>query len=143
MLDLTAFLQDAPGALEALGAELRHALEQVGFYYIYGHGIPQDLIDQVFAACAHFHAQPFAAKMALRANEHNVGYMPVNGYVSTSSRVEQATRPNLVEAFFVKRDLPPNHPDVLAQIRYRCTNQWPAPESLPGFRETVVAYLVD
>jgi len=98
------------------------------------------LIDEVFAACARFHAQPVAAKMALRANEHNVGYMPVNGYVSKSSRVEQATRPNLVEAFFVKRDLPPNHPDVLAQVRYRCTNQWPAPERLPGFRETVVAY---
>jgi len=32
MLDLTAFLQDVPGALEALGTELRHALEQVGFY---------------------------------------------------------------------------------------------------------------
>ena len=140
MLDLTAFLQNAPGALEALGAALRHALEQVGFYYICGHGIPQDLIDEVFAACARFHAQPFAAKMALRANEHNVGYMPVNGYVSTSSRVEPATRPNLVEAFFVKRDLPPDHPDVLAQIRYRCTNQWPAPEHLPGFHDTVVAY---
>ena len=78
--------------------------------------------------------------MALRANEHNVGSMPVNGYVSTSSRVEQATQPNLVEAFFVKRDLPPDHPDVLAQIRYRCPNQWPAPECLPGFRDTVVAY---
>jgi isopenicillin N synthase-like dioxygenase len=140
MLDLTAFLQDVPGALEALGTELRHALEQVGFYYICGHGIAQDLIDEVFVACARFHAQPVAAKMALRANEHNVGYMPVNGYVSKSSRVEQATRPNLVEAFFVKRDLPPNHPDVLAQVRYRCTNQWPAPERLPGFRETVVAY---
>jgi isopenicillin N synthase-like dioxygenase len=39
-------------------------LEQVGFYYICGHGIPQDLIDHVFVACARFHAQPFAAKMA-------------------------------------------------------------------------------
>jgi len=27
ILDLTAFLQDVPGALEALGTELRHALE--------------------------------------------------------------------------------------------------------------------
>ena len=104
MLDLTAFLQHAPGALEALAADLQHALEQVGFYYICGHGIAQDLIDEVFAACARFHAQPLAAKMALRANEHNVGYMPVNGYVSKSSRVEKASRPNLVEAFFVKRD---------------------------------------
>src|SRR3979409_292276 len=84
MLDLTAFLQEVPGALEALGAALRHALEQVGVYYIFGHGIPQDRIAHVFAACTRFHAQPLAVKMALRANEHNVGYMPVNGYVSTS-----------------------------------------------------------
>ena len=78
--------------------------------------------------------------MALRANAHNVGYMPVNGYVSTRSQVETASRPNLVEAFFVKRDLPPEHPDVCAQIRYRGTNQWPDPEACPGFRATIVAY---
>jgi isopenicillin N synthase-like dioxygenase len=137
---MTAYVNQEPDALESLGAELRVALEQVGFYYLRGHGVSQRLIDEVFAACAQFHAQPLAAKMALRANEHNVGYMPVNGYVSKSSRVEQATRPNLVEAFFVKRDLPADHPDVLANIRYRCTNQWPAPPACPGFRETVVAY---
>jgi hypothetical protein len=28
MLDLTAFVQEVPGALEALGVELRHALER-------------------------------------------------------------------------------------------------------------------
>jgi isopenicillin N synthase-like dioxygenase len=137
---MTAYVNQEPGALEALGAELRVALEQVGFYYLRGHGVSQRLIDEVFAACAQFHAQPLATKMALRANEHNVGYMPVNGYVSKSSRVEQATRPNLVEAFFVKRDLPADHPDVLANIRYRCTNQWPTPLACLGFRETVVAY---
>ncbi len=140
ILDITAFLNDEPRALAALAEELRDALTHVGFYYIRGHDVPQSLIDQVFAACARFHAQPVEAKMALRANEHNVGYMPVNGYVSKSSRVEHATRPNLVEAFFVKRDLAPDHPDVLAHIRYRCTNQWPNPEALPGFRDTVVAY---
>lgn len=140
VLDVAAFLNDAPGALASLGAELRVALEHVGFYYLRGHDVPQSLIDRVFAACARFHAQPLTAKMALRANVHNVGYMPVNGYVSRSSRVEKATRPNLVEAFFVKRDLPPDHPDVLANIPYRCTNQWPDPQALSGFRDTVVTY---
>jgi isopenicillin N synthase-like dioxygenase len=140
ILDVADFLSGAPGALEPLSVALRDAMEDIGFYYLRGHDVPQSLIDDVFAACARFHAQPLEAKMALRANEHNVGYMPVNGYVSKSSRVEKATRPNLVEAFFVKRDLPPDHPDVLANIRYRCANQWPAPEALPGFRETVVAY---
>lgn len=140
VLDIGSFLNDEPGALQTLGAALREALEHVGFYYICGHPVPQALIDRIFAACARFHAQPLSAKMALRANEHNVGYMPVNGYVSRSSKVEQAARPNLVEAFFVKRDLPPDHPDVLANIRYRCANQWPAADALPGLRDTVVAY---
>jgi isopenicillin N synthase-like dioxygenase len=140
VLDIRPYLNDEPGALQTLGVALREALEHVGFYYISGHPVAQELIDRVFDACARFHAQPLSAKMALRANEHNVGYMPVNGYVSRSSKVEQATRPNLVEAFFVKRDLPPDHPDVLANIRYRCVNQWPDATILPGFRETVVAY---
>ncbi len=140
ILDIAAFLNHESGALASLSAELRDALEHIGFYYICGHGVPQSLIDRVFAECARFHLQPLEAKIRLRANEHNVGYMPVNGYVSRSSRVETATRPNLVEAFFVKRDLPPDHPDVLANIRYRCANQWPASDALPGFRETVVSY---
>lgn len=140
ILDMAAFLSDEPGARERLAADLRQALEHVGFYYLRGHEVPQRLIDQVFTACGRFHTQPFEAKMALRANVHNVGYMPVNGYVSRSSRVEKATQPNLVEAFFVKRDLPPDHPDVLANIRYRCVNQWPDADVLPDFRHTVVAY---
>ena len=141
VLELADFMAGAPGALERLAGELRHALERVGFYYIHGHGVPQDLIDSVFAECARFHARPLAEKMAVRGNEHNVGYMPLNGYVSRSSRVEKATRPNFVEAFFLKRDLPPDHPDVVAGVRYRCANPWPEPEALPGFRETVVSYL--
>ena len=36
------------------------------------------------------------------------------------------------------RDLPADHPDVLADRRFRSANRWPA--ELPGFRETVVAY---
>ena len=61
--------------------------------------------------------------------------------MSRSSRVEKATRPNFVEAFFLKRDLPPDHPDVVAGVRYRCANPWPEADALPGFRETVAAYL--
>jgi len=48
------------------------------------------------------------------------------------------TKPNLNEALFVARDLAPDHPDVLADRRFRSANQWPA--ELPGFRDTVVAY---
>jgi len=142
ILDASRYLA-APhdgAAAAALAAELKTALEDVGFYFLSGHGVPQQLVDEVFAEVTKFHALPLEEKTALRANEHNVGYMPVNGYVSRSSRVATATHPNLVEAFFVKRDLPPDHPDVLANVRYRCLNQWPSSDRLPLFRKTVVAY---
>jgi isopenicillin N synthase-like dioxygenase len=42
------------------------------------------------------------------------------------------------EPFFVARELPSDHPDVLADRRFRSANRWPA--GLPGFREPTVAY---
>ncbi len=61
------------------------------------------LIEATLDAANRFHAQPLDDKLALRANEHNVGYMPVNSSVSRASQVEKARKPNLVEAFFLKR----------------------------------------
>jgi isopenicillin N synthase-like dioxygenase len=52
--------------------------------------------------------------------------------------VQAGTKPNLNEAFFVKREMAADHPDVLANRRFRGRNRWP--EGLPGFRETVVDY---
>ncbi len=140
-LDVSAYLAGEPGALETLAGELRYALENIGFYYLTGHNVPLELIEATFDAAKRFHAQPLEEKLALRANEHNVGYMPVNSSVSRASQVEKARKPNLVEAFFLKRDLPADHPDVLAKKRYRCMNQWPAEGAVPSFRETAVAYM--
>jgi isopenicillin N synthase-like dioxygenase len=118
MLNVAAYLAGRPGALDRLAAELREALRNLGFYYLTGHDVPLPLIHRTFDAAKRFHAQPLDAKLALRANEHNVGYMPVNSSVSRASQVEQAKKPNLVEAFFLKRDMPADHPDVLANKRF-------------------------
>lgn len=139
VIDVGPFLAGEPGALEAAAAKLRHAQEKVGFYYLTGHGVPQDLVDAVFEQTRRFHALPLETKLALKQNEHHIGYMPFRGSITAASPVEQGEKkPNLVAAFFVKRDLPPDHPDVLANKRFRGLNQWPP--GLPGFRETCVAY---
>ncbi|HEY0181344.1 MAG TPA: 2-oxoglutarate and iron-dependent oxygenase domain-containing protein [Rhodopila sp.] len=138
ILDLGPYLAGAPGARAALGRELRHALEQVGFYFVVNHGVAQSLIDATFAAVERFHAQPEDAKRALLINRNNVGYLPFKGSTIRHSQLNQNNRPDLNEAFFVKRDLPADHPDVIADKMFRGTNKWPA--ALPGFRETVNAY---
>ena len=127
-----------PGALERLGAELRHAVENVGFYFIVGHGVSQTLVDRVFEATRRFHAQPLEDKLKLRINAHNIGYLPIRGSVTRHSKINEGNKPNVNEAFFAKRDLPADHPDVLAGLPFRAVNQWPA--DLPGFRETVLEY---
>src|SRR5271154_6044342 len=112
VLDLGPYRAGAPGALAALAAELRHACEQVGFYFLANHGVPQELIDRVFAEVARFHAQPLEAKRALAIDHHNIGYMALGGSVTRSSQVNLNTKPNLNEAFFVKRERTPDDPDV-------------------------------
>jgi len=141
VLDAAAYLAGGAGAREGFAADLRHALESVGFYILTNHGVSGALIDAVLDVTRAFHAQPLAAKMRLLANQHNVGYMPLNSSTSRASRVEGVTaRPNLVSAYFVKRDLPPDHPDVISNKPFRPSNPWPPPLAMPGFRETVVAY---
>src|SRR5665213_1204810 len=77
LIDVADFLAGRPGAAERAARQLRLAFEKVGFYYLAGHGVPQALIDRQYAEAARFHAQPMEAKLAIRVNEHTIGYMPV------------------------------------------------------------------
>ena len=139
VLDIGPFLRGEAGALERLGAELRYALEKVGFYFIVNHGIDQALIDRTFEAARRFHAQPLEEKMKIRLDPDLRGYEPIKGSTTRHAAFKDANnRPNLAEAFFIGRDLAPDHPDVLAGRPFRGLNQWPA--DLPGFREDVLRY---
>jgi len=140
ILELGDYIAGKPGAAEKAAKELQFACENVGFFYVLGHGVSQDLIDRTFEASTQFHALPMEQKLALKANEHNIGYMGYGTSVSRASQVYDGDRkPNLVSALFLKRDLPPDHPDIVANKRFRGANQWP--QGLPGFRETAVAYM--
>src|SRR3954447_10742542 len=94
VLDLAPYLTGQPGARERLGKELCHALENIGFYFIKGHGVPHSLIDAAFAATEGFHAQSLDRKLRLRRNRDNVGYLPM----SRSTDSHSAIKPNVNEA---------------------------------------------
>ncbi len=138
VIDLGPYLAGVPGAREVAAAALRHAYEEVGFYFIVNHGVSQALVDAVFAEAARFHALPLEEKLKLRINGHNIGYLPVRGSTTRHSKINAGNKPNLNEAIFLKRDLAADHPDVVAGLPFRGVNQWP--EGLEGFRETVTAY---
>jgi isopenicillin N synthase-like dioxygenase len=95
VIDLGPYLSGVPGALEATASQVREALETMGFFNIIHHDVPQDLIDRTFAEARRFHELPLAAKMALRMNEHNNGYMAMGKYAVWTSDVNANDKPDL------------------------------------------------
>lgn len=138
VLDIAPLRDGEAGALERLGAELRRAFTEVGFFFVRGHGVPAVLVEAAFDAARRFHDQPMDAKLAMRFDNNNTGYLPMRGATTRMNALGAPQKPNFNEAVFFKRDLPPDHPDVRSGRRFRGVNRWPA--DLPGFRETALAY---
>ena len=62
--------------------QVRSACENVGFFYAAGHGIDDGIVDRAFAASRRFHALSMEEKLALRLNDWNIGYLPMNASVA-------------------------------------------------------------
>jgi isopenicillin N synthase-like dioxygenase len=138
VIDYGPYFASESGALERLAGQVRSACENVGFFYILNHGVPQETIDRAFAASHRFHALPLQQKLNLQLNQNNIGYMPMNASVQAASQVHKATKPNQNESFFISHDRGPDHPDVRVGMLLRGQNQWPA--DMPGLREDMMAY---
>src|SRR5947207_2345384 len=130
VIDVGACFAGRAGALARAAGELRDALENVGFFIIVSHGVPQALIEGTFAEARRFHAQPYEAKMALRMNEHNNGYMSMGRYAVWTSDVNANDKPDLNEAFFTKRERGEDDPLRRSGRRFVGPNLWP--EGLEG-----------
>ena len=120
----------APGAAAALG----RALEEIGFAYIAGHGVPQSTIDGAFAASRAFHTSPLAQKRSLAINEWHRGYMGMASSTVVTSSVAKVTRPNLSESLMIMHE--PAADEVGEPLQG--PNQWPG--WLPEFRPAIDAY---
>src|SRR6516165_2744559 len=89
-------------------------------------------------AAARFHAQPMAKKLALKVNEHNIGYLPISDAASQQAAA-QGRKPSQNEAYFLRRERTPDDPAVVTSRRFHGLNQWP--DDLPGFRATTLEYM--
>jgi isopenicillin N synthase-like dioxygenase len=139
VVDMAPLFDGSEAGRREVAEALRGALESVGFLILVNHGVPQDLVERAFAEARRFHGQPMAAKHAVLMNEHSNGYMAMSRYNVRTSRVsEDSAKPDLNEAFFIKRERAPDDPLVRDGRRFAGPNEWP--EALPGFKETVLEY---
>jgi isopenicillin N synthase-like dioxygenase len=138
VIDFGPAFRGQSGALDAAAAEVRRACEQIGFFYMAGHGVPEEVINAAFAASRKFHALPLEEKVRLKINENNIGYLAVNQSMQRASTVHKASRPNYNESFFISHDRSADHPDVVAGLPLRGRNQWP--EGHERMRAAMVRY---
>lgn len=125
---------------EALVEQLRAACHDVGFLYLVGHGIPQDLIDEYFTAMGVFFALPEERKASIdkALSPHFRGWERA-GAELTAGAVDHREQLDLATEH-------PVRPEPVANdyLRLDGPNQWPAEQDAPGLRtltETLVAHL--
>ena len=81
IIDFSGAYSSDLNACKVVAENIRKASVEMGFFYIRNHGIPQTLIDQVFAVSRQFFTLPLDEKMKLHVAKHeqHAGYIPIEG----------------------------------------------------------------
>jgi isopenicillin N synthase-like dioxygenase len=135
VIDMSAlFGADAIGR-RRVAAEIETACRAHGFFYLTGHGIAPEVLQDLEAQSRRFFALPEPQKMAIamsRGGRAWRGYFPVGGELTSG-------RPDLKEGLYLGTDLPPEHPRVRAGLPMHGANLWPG--ALPGLKAAATAYM--
>ncbi len=134
VIDVSSLTGDDDEAKARTARELGDAARTSGFFYVRDHGVPQEVVDALFAASKAFHERPRQYKMRYWSGftTHHRGYVPFE-----ENGVEFPAKINYHEAFDLSWDAPADHPDHLARWRMTGPNVWP---DIEGWREAVAAY---
>jgi isopenicillin N synthase-like dioxygenase len=133
VIDLAGLHAPGEPGLAAVGAAIRRAATEVGFFYISNHGVKQPMIDAAFAASRAFFRAPAAVKETARVNALHRGWLAPGGAVMDGAR-----RPDLKESFIFGLDLPETDEDVRAGKPLMGQNRWPP--GMPAFKAAMDAY---
>ncbi|MCB9280913.1 MAG: isopenicillin N synthase family oxygenase [Lewinellaceae bacterium] len=130
--DMREYFEGGEAGRAAFARNLGHALEEIGFAVLTGHGVPPDLYLEAEKKVAElFETTTLEERLVYEAKRHgsvNQGYFPI----------KQTTiiHPDLVEGWvFCRRAF--NLPDV---EDYRESDFWPKPGFEPVFRKVVQAH---
>jgi isopenicillin N synthase-like dioxygenase len=131
-----------PEQRQAVADELGRAAREVGFLYVTGSGVSQELFEEMLAVAEAFFALPLDEKMEVyigKSSNHR-GYVPTGeegGYISASDETKTGKPADLKEAFDLSLELPADDTDYLAGNPMVGPNQWP---DFPGMADTVNRY---
>ena len=143
LVDLSGVFEEGPRR-DGVVDTIRRACEDVGFLVITGHGVSDEVVENIDAMSRAFFALPEEEKMTYvgPAGVYR-GLTPSQASALALSR-EDESLPDLCELFTVNRF---DDPEVALRAGLRegregffAPNIWPDPDRLPGFKEAFETY---
>jgi len=123
IIDIGPLYQQQPNGWQQVADAIDHACRHWGFFYITGHPISAQRIEQLQAMARQFFALPMAEKLRIDITQtaHHRGY----GAIATE-QLDPALPSDLKETFDMGWHMPADHPDVLAGKPLRGPNRHPS-----------------
>jgi isopenicillin N synthase-like dioxygenase len=133
VIDVSKLRSGTPETAHAVALEIRQAAEEVGFFYILNHGIPEAVIKQAYYVAKEFFNLPKERKDSVKINTNHHGYLSVG-----EAKMAEAERVDLKESFVWGLDLPDEHSSVTMENPFLGRNQWP--DEMPEFKRSVYPF---
>ncbi|KAL5048596.1 hypothetical protein BDW71DRAFT_195887 [Aspergillus fruticulosus] len=134
VLDYSLSTSDKPAFL----ADLRDALVNVGFFYLVNAPIRPQVRQDLVKKCKALFDLPLEKKLEIEMvnSKHFLGYSRLGAEIT-------ARKQDYREQFDFATELPAPGPDEPLYRNIRGPNQWPDENAIPGFRQSVEAYLAE
>ena len=118
VIDFKGFDSGKGSEIQTIIQKIRKVAEQLGFFYIRNHGIPEEVIQKAHQAAKKFFSQPLTKKQNLKINSSHHGFLCMG-----EAKMESAENIDLKESFVWGLDLPDNHPSVTSKNLFLGRNQ--------------------
>jgi len=137
IIDIAPLYGNDQQAWQSVAAQIDLACREWGFFYIKGHPISAERIEQVVGSAQQFFALPQAEKLKIDITQtrHHRGY----GAIATE-QLDPNLPSDLKETFDMGFHLPADHPDVLAEKPLRGPNRHP---DIPGWQALMEQHYLD
>jgi len=137
IIDIAPLYGTDQQAWQSVAAQIDQACREWGFFYIKGHPISAERIEQVVGSAQQFFALPQAEKLKIDITQtrHHRGY----GAIATE-QLDPNLPSDLKETFDMGFHLPADHPDVLAAKPLRGPNRHP---DMPGWQALMEQHYLD
>ncbi|MEQ8923390.1 MAG: 2-oxoglutarate and iron-dependent oxygenase domain-containing protein [Marinovum algicola] len=141
LIDMGPLRDGSADGVEKVARDVAAACTSSGFLYVVNHGVSKETVDGIFQANKDFHALPLEKKLELQINQFYRGYVPFAGSTLKVSSIGEAKKPNQSEQIIFRHELAADDPDLGQGLPLQGPNQWPSPDDLPDFKDTVLTYM--